>query len=67
MNDIELTKEDYEFLEDMRQEKELVEGCWFGINCINCGKTAMYANPKNFEGMQLPDMVCLTCKKHWEE
>jgi hypothetical protein len=43
-------------------ELDLIEKCEFEVRCINCGKIVMYANPTNFEGQQLPDMICLECK-----
>jgi len=45
-----------------QMELDLVQSCEFGVCCINCGKLVMYANPINFEGQQLPDMICLECK-----
>lgn len=41
----------------------LCDVCTFGVHCIGCGKLVMYADPTHHEGMQLPDMICLECKK----
>ena len=55
-NKIDRTSEDY------RQQVIFLSQHTEEVRCINCGDIVMYANPTNFEGMQLPDMICLKCK-----
>lgn len=42
---------------------EFQELCDYPVQCIYCGKIVMYADPTHHEGFQLPDMICIPCKR----
>lgn len=58
-----MTKFDWEEFYNDASVRDLQEKCQFEVNCICCGKLIMYADPTHHEGMRLPDMICLRCKK----
>lgn len=52
-----MSNNDYEGLAEMQRL------CDFEVSCIYCGKLVMYADPTHHIGQQLPDMICIPCKK----